>query len=124
MSWCTSVDGLQVLPVIGNSHLGSILRLQRFSCLRSMTVRLCSLGSMTVLLCILGSMTVRLCILGSLTVRLCILGSLTVRFSSVSRHQSVSASSSRGVIPKAKIKTIKMTFVIVLGKHISYITSK
>ena len=27
------------------------------------------------------------------------------------------ASSSRGVIPKAKIKTIKMTLVIVLGRY-------
>lgn len=29
--------------------------------------------------------------------------------------QKTSGSSSRGIIPKAKIKTVKMTFVIVLG---------
>ena len=28
MSWCTSGVGLQVLPFIDNSHLGSILRFQ------------------------------------------------------------------------------------------------
>ncbi|XP_045179875.2 cardioacceleratory peptide receptor-like [Mercenaria mercenaria] len=44
-------------------------------------------------------------------------GSITVRFTSTSKTktQCMSASSSRGVIPKAKIKTIKMTFVIVLA---------
>ena len=31
MSWCTSGVGLQVLPCIDNSHLGSIHRFQRFS---------------------------------------------------------------------------------------------
>ncbi|XP_060594729.1 cardioacceleratory peptide receptor-like [Ruditapes philippinarum] len=44
-------------------------------------------------------------------------GSITVRFtaSSKTKTQCMSASSSRGLIPKAKIKTIKMTFVIVLA---------
>ena len=32
MSWCTSGIGLQVLPFIDNSHLGSILHFQGFSC--------------------------------------------------------------------------------------------
>jgi len=32
MPWCTSGVGLQVLPFINNSHLGSIPRFQRFSC--------------------------------------------------------------------------------------------
>ncbi|XP_052814154.1 cardioacceleratory peptide receptor-like [Mya arenaria] len=43
-------------------------------------------------------------------------GSITVRFTGSNRHSkaAMGASSSRGVIPKAKIKTIKMTFVIVL----------
>jgi len=35
MSWCTSGVGLQVLPFIDNSHLGSILFFQWFSCLYS-----------------------------------------------------------------------------------------
>jgi len=33
MSWCTSGVGLQDLPFIDNSHLVSIPRFQRFSCL-------------------------------------------------------------------------------------------
>jgi len=32
MSWCTSGVGLQVLPFIDNSHLGSIHRFQWISC--------------------------------------------------------------------------------------------
>jgi len=32
ISWCTSGVGLQVLPFIDNTHLGSIPRFQRFSC--------------------------------------------------------------------------------------------
>jgi len=33
MSWCTIGVGLQVLPFIDNSHLGSILCFQQLSCL-------------------------------------------------------------------------------------------
>jgi len=33
MSWCTCGVGLQDLPFIDNSRLGSILRFQRFYCL-------------------------------------------------------------------------------------------
>lgn len=36
----------------------------------------------------------------------------------VSSVQHDSRASSRGIIPQAKIRTIKMTFVIILGKHI------
>ncbi|KAL4216862.1 Vasopressin receptor [Mactra antiquata] len=44
-------------------------------------------------------------------------GSITVQFTGSTKTQThtMSATSSRGVIPKAKIKTIKMTFVIVLA---------
>ena len=45
-----------------------------------------------------------------------ITGTVTVRLSKRKTETIMSASSSRGLIPKAKIKTIKMTFVIVLGK--------
>jgi len=33
MSWCTSGVGLQVLPFIDNSHLGSILHFQQLNIL-------------------------------------------------------------------------------------------
>lgn len=32
-------------------------------------------------------------------------------------EHDIRRSSSRGIIPKAKIKTVKMTFVIVLGQY-------
>ncbi len=50
-----------------------------------------------------------------------------VRSNGTSQHnksQSNSAASGRGLIPKARIKTIKMTLVIVLGKRVWYIPEK
>jgi len=40
MSCCTSDVGLQVLPFINHTHLGSILCFQRFSCIKMLTIYL------------------------------------------------------------------------------------